>query len=106
MSEGEARVVVKAADMAEDMQQEAINVAIEVRGPVLISVASAMPGFAPEPLAPCSVCVAHAVLGGGAVGGDAPGAPWACSPVLWGTPGRRWLCYKSTRTDSSPVLPS
>eukprot|EP00170_Pyropia_yezoensis_P004350 contig_17797_g4363 len=29
VSEGEARVVVKAADMAEDMQQEAINVAIE-----------------------------------------------------------------------------
>lgn len=33
VTEGEARVVVKAADMAEVMQQEAINVAIEVRAP-------------------------------------------------------------------------
>jgi len=29
--EGETRVIVKAADMAQTMQQEAINVAIEVR---------------------------------------------------------------------------
>lgn len=33
VSEGEAQVVVKAADMAEVMQKEAINVAIEVRAP-------------------------------------------------------------------------
>lgn len=33
VTEGEAQVVVKAADMAEVMQQEAINVAIEVRAP-------------------------------------------------------------------------
>lgn len=41
VTEGEARVVVKAADMAEDMQQEAINVAIEVRDLILTSVLAA-----------------------------------------------------------------